>query len=68
MIELGVIKEITEPTEWVNAVVLIRKSNGQIRVCLDPRNLNINIMREHCYLPTLEEISARMTGSKNLVF
>ena len=42
MEKLRVIEKVTEPTEWVNSLVIVEKSNGNVRVCLDPRNL-INI-------------------------
>ena len=44
---MGVIKKIEEPTEWVNSFVPVTKPNGRLRVCLDPRNLNKSIKREH---------------------
>lgn len=35
----GVIKKVDEPTEWVNSIVCAEKSNGKLRICLDPRDL-----------------------------
>ncbi|PIK56894.1 hypothetical protein BSL78_06220 [Apostichopus japonicus] len=40
MVELGVITKVEEPTEWVHPLVIVRKKNGDLRVCLDPRSLN----------------------------
>ena len=40
MIGLGVMKPVTEPTDWVSSVAYSQKSNGRWRVCLDPRDLN----------------------------
>ncbi|CAF4745894.1 unnamed protein product [Pieris macdunnoughi] len=40
MMDLGVIRKVTHPTNWVNAIVLAPKKNGDIRLCLDPRPLN----------------------------
>ena len=34
------------------------------RICLDPRNLNEAIKREHFPLPTIEEVTARMPNAK----
>lgn len=62
MINLNVVKEVKEPTEWVNAVA-VKKPNGSLRICLDPRHLNNNLLREYYYLPTFEEISCKMSGA-----
>ncbi|CAH1232986.1 RTL1 [Branchiostoma lanceolatum] len=62
---LGVIQKVDEPTEWVNSLVVVEKpKSGKLRICLDPRDLNKAIKREHYQLPTLEDISTRLAGSK----
>ncbi|GFO15064.1 craniofacial development protein 2-like [Plakobranchus ocellatus] len=44
----GVIKKVQVPTEWVNGSVIVEKQDSKdIRLCLDPRNLNKAIKREH---------------------
>ena len=48
-------------TAWVNSMHVVYKP-GKIRVCLDPRDLNQYIMREHYPMPTVEEVAARMLG------
>lgn len=60
----GIIKPVEEPTEWVHALHIVHKPNGQLRVCLDPRNLNRVIKREHFKLPTREEIMSKFAGCK----
>ena len=41
-------------------------ANGEtkIRICLDPRDLNVAIKREHFPMPTIEEIATRLNGAK----
>jgi hypothetical protein len=34
-VELGVIEKVNEPTEWVHSLVVVEKSNGKVRVCLE---------------------------------
>ena len=65
MESMGVISKVSEPTDWVNSIVLVQKSNGSLRVCLDPRSLNIAVRRAHFMLPTLGEIKARVNGATN---
>ena len=47
LIEEEIITEQVEPTPWVSSVTFSRKPNGDVRVCLDPSNLNKAIIREH---------------------
>ncbi len=64
MTSLGVIEKVEEPTEWVNSMVCVKKANGDLRVCVDPKDLNANIQREHYQIPTREEIISEMAGAK----
>ena len=57
LIEEEIITEQVEPTPWVSSVTFPRKPNGDVRVCLDPSNLNKAIIREHHKPMTVEEIA-----------
>ncbi|KAK3101540.1 hypothetical protein FSP39_004320 [Pinctada imbricata] len=63
MEEKGVIVKQTEPTEWVNSMVIVNKGN-KIRICIDPKDLNHAIMREHFPLKTIEDIIGNMPNAK----
>ncbi|XP_047987077.1 uncharacterized protein K02A2.6-like isoform X1 [Leguminivora glycinivorella] len=63
MEELQVIEKVTTPTDWVNAIVPIEKSNGQLRICLDPRPLNKAIKRPHFPYPTLDDLRSKVAGA-----
>ena len=39
-----------------------KNPNGKLRICLDPKDLNKAIIREHHKAPTLEEIAHILTG------
>ena len=64
MVMEGVIEKVDHPTAWVNSLVIVEKKGGGLRICLDPRDLNTAIQREHYQLPTIEEIASRLSGSK----
>ncbi len=64
MTTLGVIKKVEEPTEWVNSMVCVKKQSGYLPVCMDPKDLNANIKREHYQIPTRDEITSEMAGAK----
>ena len=40
-----------------------RKPDGTLYICLDPRDLNKVIIKEHYKAPTLEEISHKLVGA-----
>ena len=64
MEKLNVIQKVSYPTDWVSNIVVVEKKQGSIRLCLDPKNLNRAIKREHFHLPTIEDIMARMPNAK----
>ena len=45
-------------------MVEVVKPNRQLRICLDPRDLNKAIQREKYPLPTIEEVVTRLHGAK----
>ena len=62
MVDLD-IERIELPTDWVNGLVIIKKPNGKLHICLAPRPLNNAIKREHLHPPTAEEIFSQMSGA-----
>ena len=64
MVDLEIIEPVEKPTDWVNALVIVSKPNGDLRICLDPRPLNKAIKRQHHRLPTAEEIISEMAGAQ----
>ena len=59
-----IIVKVNEPTDWVSSLAIVEKPDGSLRICLDPKDLNANLKREHYQLPTFEEISMRLAGAK----
>ena len=64
MLEAGIIKEVTEPTEWCAPMVPVVKPNGKIRICFDLRKLNEAVKRERYVLPTLEDVAPKLAGAR----
>ncbi|XP_019220499.2 uncharacterized protein LOC109204242 [Oreochromis niloticus] len=64
MTALGVIRKVEEPTDWVNSMVCVKKKSGDLRICMDPKDLNENIRREHYQIPKREEITCEMAGAR----
>ena len=65
MMRLNIIDKVDGPTDWVSNLVIVEKPNGKLRVCLDPRDLNQAIKRQHYQLPTAEDILSQMAGAKH---
>ena len=63
LIEEDIIMEQVEPTPWVSSVTFPMKLNGEVRVCLDPSNLNKAIIREHHKPMMVEEIAHELAGA-----
>ena len=65
MEKMGIIQKVTEPTDWVNALVVVEKpKTGKLRICLDPRPLNKAIQRPYYPLPTLDDITPKLAGAQ----
>ena len=64
MEKLGVVRKITEPTEWCAGMVVAPKKTGAMRICVDLKPLNESVKREIYPIPTVDEIMAQLSGSK----
>lgn len=62
--ERGIIVRRDEPTEWVNNLVIVEKSDGTLRLCLDPVHLNKYICADQYPIPTVEELALKLKGKK----
>ena len=57
------ITKVSEPTDWVSSLVVVMKGE-KVRLCIDPKDLNKAIRREHYPIPTVEEVVSGMPGTK----
>lgn len=64
MEKMQVIEKVTKPTLWLNSVVLVSKPDSCLRVCLDPKPLNREIIRSQYPLPTIEVVRSKLKGAK----
>ena len=73
LVELGILEEIKEHTDWVNSYVIMENDSGnhhspdhtnkrKLRICLDPRDLNEALEREPCHTCSVDEITAKLQG------
>ena len=45
MVADGIITPVQEPTEWVSRMMVVGKPDGDVRISLDPSELNKAIQR-----------------------
>ncbi|KAL0352208.1 UNVERIFIED_CONTAM: Transposon Ty3-G Gag-Pol polyprotein [Sesamum calycinum] len=67
LIEVGFIRAVKYPM-WISSIVLVRKKNGQIRVCVDFRNLNNACPKDDFPLQITELMIDATTGHEALSF
>ena len=53
-------------SRWVANLVPVRKKNGEIRICIDFRNLNKVSLKDHYPLPKMDHILQKVVGSKRI--
>ena len=62
MLESGAIRESSSP--YSSNVVLIRKKDGSLRLCIDYRKLNSRTIKDSYYLPRIDETIDCLAGSR----
>ena len=73
LVKLGTPEKVKEHTDWVNSYVIVEKDTGshhapnhtikkKLRICLDPRDLNEALEREHYHTHSVDEITAKLQG------
>ena len=66
MMKIGVIHKlhINEVTDWIHNLVLVRKPNGKLRVCLDPCTINKALQFNIHNANTFPEITSKIKKVK----
>ena len=49
-------------TTWVSNPMIVRKKSGEIRICIDFRNLNQASLKDNYPLPNMENLLQSVTG------
>jgi transposase InsO family protein len=62
MVDAGIITPIRY-SSWMSNLVVVRKKNGDIRLCVDFRNLNQLSLKDNYPLPNMEHLLQRVTGA-----
>lgn len=62
MVKQNVIREVTDASPAVSPMVVV-KQKGKIRICIDPTDVNKNVIRRNYPLKTIEEITTKIAGA-----
>lgn len=65
LLDRDIIEVKTGPTSWVSPLVVVGKSDGEPRLCLDLRRVNEAVLRERYPMPIVDEYLARL--GKNML-
>nr|XP_037291865.1 uncharacterized protein K02A2.6-like [Rhipicephalus microplus] len=64
MQKLGVVSPVDEPTKWCAPMVVVPKSSGDVRICIDFTELNHHVLREWHSIPSVENTLGLLHGAK----
>ncbi|XP_046459590.1 uncharacterized protein K02A2.6-like isoform X3 [Daphnia pulex] len=62
MVNDKILTPVQEPTEWVSRMMVVGKPDGDVRICLDPFELNKAIQRQHFAVPTIEQLFSKLAS------
>ena len=67
--EKGIIRPVTQPTDWLSNMLVKEKPNGKLRICIDPsQTINKTIKRPKYTIPAIEENLPLLTKAKVFAF
>uniref|UniRef100_A0A672FGV6 Gypsy retrotransposon integrase-like protein 1 n=1 Tax=Salarias fasciatus TaxID=181472 RepID=A0A672FGV6_SALFA len=62
LLDAGVIRE--SESSFSSPIVVVKKKNGDVRLCIDYRKLNLQTIKDAYPLPNLEECFSALNGAK----
>lgn len=62
LLEAGIIRESESP--FASPIVVVKRKNGKIRLCVDYRKLNMRTIKDAYALPNIEETFSALSGAK----
>ena len=60
----GIISSVDDPSPWCAGMVVVPKSSGSVRICVDLTYLNQNVLREYHPLPNVDDTLAQLKVAK----
>ena len=60
LVKRNVVSLVNEPMERVSQMAIVKKSNGDLRIRIDPQPLNASLQREQITLPTVDDVLPKL--------
>ena len=64
LVKTGILIPVDVPTDWFSSMAVVKKSNGTIRLCIDPKALNQALKRIHYPLPVIDDLLPLLANAK----
>ena len=65
MEKAGIIAKVETPTDWISNMTAVWKpGKADVRICLDPKDLNNAVKWNHFNMPTLEDVLPELSNAK----
>ena len=64
MCKIGIIEPVTEPSAWISAMLVVAKTDGRVRICIDPKPLNKALRRCHYPMQTIDDILPQLAKAR----
>lgn len=62
------LKRMEKLGEWVNALVVVQTPTDAVRLCIDPRDLNLAIKRPHYPMKTIDGVASRLQCYNTFIY
>lgn len=66
MLDLGIIRQVTECSPWLSPLWLVKKKDGSYRVCFDGRKLNSITVADSYPMPLIDSVISKVRDAQYL--
>ena len=64
LVTLGIIEPVDCPTDWISAIVVVTKPNGDVRLCLHPKPMNKALKRDRYPLQRIDVVLRNLADAR----
>ena len=65
--DLQLIALVDKPTDWVSTLVIATKKSGDLRICIDPKQVNKALRRERHILQVIDNAVPELATPESLL-